>query len=80
MSVYRSPICNVLMWTNEVAKILDLCPDAPVCVLGDFSEDIMLNNVCNVKSMFSLHNFVQHIDKPMRDSSSLIDHVYTKKH
>ena len=32
-------------------------------VLGDFNEDIMLNNVCNVKSMFSSHNFVQHIDK-----------------
>ena len=33
-----------------------------MCVLGDFNEDIMLNAVCSVKTMFSSHNFVQHID------------------
>ena len=78
MSVYRPPHCNILMWTNEIAKILDLCPDYPVCVMGDFNEDILLGSVCSVKSMFSSHNFVQHIDKPTRDSGTLIDHVYTK--
>ena len=37
ISVYRPPYCNILMWINEVAKILDLCPDYPVCVcVGQF--------------------------------------------
>ena len=33
----------------------------------------------NIKSVFSSHDFVQHIETPTRDSGTLIDHVYTRK-
>ena len=72
------PHCNISKWNEEILKILEFYQAYPVCVLGDFNEDIMLNAVCSAKTMFSSHNFVQHIDTPMRDSGTLIDHVYTK--
>ena len=78
ISVYRPPHCNISKWKIEISKILEFYQAYPVCVLGDFNEDIMLNTVCSVKTMFSSHNFVQHIDTPMRDSGTLLDHVYTK--
>ena len=64
VSVYRPPHCNISKWKKEISKILEFYQVYPVCVLGDFNEDIMLDAVCSVKTMFCSHNFVQHIDTP----------------
>ena len=79
ISVYRPPHCNISMWTCEMTKILKLYQQDAVCMVGDFNEDIKLNTVCNIKSLFSSHDFVQHIEASTRDSGTLIDHVYTSK-
>ena len=78
ISVYRSPHSNISMWCHEISKILELYHASPVCVLGDFNEDIIPDAMLGVKSMFSSYGFVQHIHTPTRDSGTLIDHVYTK--
>ena len=78
ISVYRSPHSNISMWCHEISKILALYHASPVCVLGDFNEDIIPDAMCSVQSMFISYGFVQHIHTPTRDSGSLIDHVYTK--
>ena len=65
ISVYKPPHCNISMWNKEISKILEFYQAYPVCVLGDFDENIMPNVVCSVKTMFSSHSFVQHIDTPM---------------
>ena len=78
VSVYRPPHCDISKWNKEISKILEFYQAYPVSVLGDFNEDVMLNAVCSVKTMFCSHNFVQHIGTPTRDRGTLIDHVYTK--
>ena len=78
VSVYRPPHCNISKWNKEISKILEFYQSYPVCVLGDFNEDIMLDDVCSVKTMFCSHNFVQHINTPTQDSGTLIDHIYTR--
>ena len=62
---------------NKIAKILPTVSRFFSVCFCDFNEVIMANTVCNVKSMFSSHNLVQHIETPTRDSGTLINHVCT---
>ena len=45
VSVYRPPHCNISKWNKEISKILEFYQSYPVCVLGDFNEDIMLDGL-----------------------------------
>ena len=50
----------------------------PLCVMGDFNEDILLTQQKHCCTMFRSKGFRQIFTKPTRDSGTLIDHIYTK--
>ena len=51
--------------------------DVPVCVAGDFNEDIICNLNNQRTQLFYSAGFKQQVASGTRDSSTLIDHIYT---
>ena len=48
----------------------------PVCVSGDFNEDILPSEETQSCTMFRTKGFKQLVTKPTCDSGTLIDHIY----
>ena len=74
--IYRPPAKHICTFTEDLAAILVSRHNLPICVVGDFNEDILLagDSYCNKK----LQNvgFHQIVAMPTRHSGTLIDHVY----
>ena len=49
----------------------------PICVMGDFNEDVLLSEEKHCCAMFKSKGFEQIVIKPTCDSGTLIDYIYT---
>ena len=79
MSTYRPPSTPIHSFTHEMSQIITLFNDMPVCVIGDFNEDILLTKKTQCCTMFRIKGFKQMVTKPTRDTGTLIDHIYTNE-
>ena len=77
ISAYRPPSTPICLFTQEMSEIIRLFEDMPLCVMGDFNEDILLTQQKHCCTMFWSKGFRQIVTKPTRDSGTLIDHIYT---
>ena len=77
ISAYRPPSTPICLFTQEMSEIIRLFEDMPLCVMGDFNEDILLTQQKHCCTMFRSKGFRQIVTKPTRDSGTLIDHIYT---
>ena len=50
--------------------------NVPICVLGDFNEDISITSNTHCCTMFKLQGLQQMITKQTHDSGTIIDPVY----
>ena len=75
MSTYRPPSTQICSFTHEMSQIITLFHDMPVCVIGDFNEDILLTEETQLCTMFRNKGFKQMVMKPTCDSGTLIDHI-----
>ena len=77
ISAYRPPSTPICVFTQEMSEIITLFEDMPICVMGDFNEDILLTQEKHCCTMFQSKGFRQIVTKPTCDSGTLIDHIYT---
>ena len=77
ITVYRPPTQPTEYFTREIKEVLSCFREQKICVVGDINEYILLseNRACceQIKGL----GFTQWVDKPTRDSGTLIDHLYT---
>ena len=78
ISVYRPPSTSVSSFSQELSEIISSFDDIPICVVGDLNEDVSHTNKTTCSNTFSSRGFKQWVKKPICDSGTLIDHVYTK--
>ena len=62
-----------------MSQIITLFGDMPLCVIGDFNEDILLTEETQCCTMFRTKGFKQMVMKPTCDSGTLIDHIYANE-
>ena len=77
--VIISTSTQICSFTYEMSQIITLFDDMPVCVIGDFSEDILLTEETKCSTMFRNKGFKQMVMKPTHDSGTLIDNIYTNQ-
>ena len=75
ISAYRPPSTPICLFTQEMSEIIRLFEDMPLCVMGDFNEDILLTQQKHCCTMFQSKGFRKIVTKPTRDSGTLIDHI-----
>ena len=44
ISVYRSPLCEITPFKTNMLSFMKWCCDIPMCIVGDFSDNILLNS------------------------------------
>ena len=52
ISTYRPPSTPICLCTQETSQIITLFEDMPICVMGDFNEDILLLEEKHCCAMF----------------------------
>ena len=62
---------------HKVGEVLNDYTDSPLCIVGDFNEDILENSDKVIHKTFLNAGFTQHVKLPTRDSRTLLNHVYT---
>ena len=76
ISAYRPPLTSICQFTNEMSKVLLLFDGMNVCVMRDFNEDVFMSQSRTCCMMFKSKGYKQLVNKPTRDSGTLIDHIY----
>ena len=56
---------------------MDLLPDGPTVVIGDFNSDILFS-VSAVSEFMKSKGYYQHVQGPTSDRGTCIDHVYSR--
>ena len=74
--LYRPPTYSCQTFMQKVGEVLNDYTYSPLCIVGDFNEDILENSDTNTQDI-SKCCFTQHVKSPTRDSGTLFDHVYT---
>ena len=64
ISAYRPPSTPICLFTQEMSEIIRLFEDMPLCVMGDFNEDILLTQQKHCCTMFRSKGFRQIVTKP----------------
>ena len=76
ISVYRPLSTPVDVFMNNMLDIIAQFQNVPICVVGDFNEDVSITTNTHCCTIFRLQGFQQIISKPTYDSGTIIDHVY----
>ena len=76
ISVYRPPSTPVEVFMNNMLDIIAQFQNVPICIVGDFNEDVSITLNTHCCTMFRLQGFQQMISKPTHDRGTIIDHVY----
>ena len=76
ISVYRRPSTPIDIFMDLTLGIIAQFQHVPTCIVGDFNEDVSITSNTRCCTMFILQGFKQMINKPTRDSGTIIDHVY----
>ena len=76
ISLYRPPSTPIDVFMNNMLDIITQFQNIPVCIVGDFNEDVSVTSNTHCCTMFRLQGFQQMISKLTHDSGTIIDHVY----
>ena len=79
ITVYRPPTQPTEYFTREIKEVLSCFREQQICVVGDINEDILLSETRACCEQIKGLGFTQCVDKPTRDSGTLIDHLYTTR-
>ena len=77
VAVYRPPTQSMSYFSKKITEILTLLKNVQVCLVGDLNEDILLSKNKTCCEQLKKIGLRQWVDKPTRDSGTLIDHLYT---
>ena len=73
----RPPGCNRNLFLSTLCEVLNNICDVPICVVGDFNEDLLDTKQNKIHKTLTNAGFVQHVKVPTIDTGTLLDHVYT---
>ena len=76
ISLYRPPSTPIDVFMNNMLHIITQCQNVPICIVGDFNEDVSITSNTHCCTTLRLQGFQQMISKPTHDSGTIIDHVY----
>ena len=76
ISVYRLPSTPLDVFINGMLEVIAQFQNVPICLVGDFNEDVSITSNTHCCTMFKLQGLQQMIKKPTHDSGTIIDHVY----
>ena len=74
--IYRPPAKHICTFTEDLLAILMSGHNLPICVVGDFNEDVLFADDCYCNKKLENLEFHQIVTVPTCDSGTLIDHVY----
>ena len=76
ISVYSLPSTPIDVLMNHMLEIIAQFQHVPICIVGDFNEDVSITSNTYCCTMLRLQGFKQMVNKPTHDSRTTIDHVY----
>ena len=76
ISLYRPPSTPIDVFMNNMLHIITQFQNVPICIVGDFNEDVSITSNTHCCTTLRLQGFQQMISKPTHDSGTIIDHVY----
>ena len=76
VSVYRPPSTPIDVFMNHMLEIIAQFHHIPICIVGDFNEDVSITSNTHCCAMFRSQAFKQMVSKLTHDSGTIIDHVY----
>ena len=59
--LYRPPTCSCQTFMQKVGEVLNDYVDSPLCIVGDFNEDILENSDKLIHKTFLNAGFTQHV-------------------
>ena len=74
ISLYRPPSTPLDMFINNILHIITQFKNIPICIVGNFNEDISITSNTHCCTTLRLQGFQQMITKPTHDSGTIIDH------
>ena len=80
LCIYRPPNKHICDFVHDLCSLVQNYKGIPLCIIGDFNEDIFLKSNCYCYTKLMNLNLKQLVDSPTRDSGSLIDHMYISPH
>ena len=75
ISLYRPPSTPLDTFINNILHITQF-QNIPICIVGDFNEDITVTSNTHCCTTLRLQGFQQMITKPTHDCGTIIDHLY----
>ena len=79
LSVYRCLSTPIDVFINNMLEVIAQFQDVPICIVGDFNEDVSITSNTHCCAMFRSQGFKQMVNKPTHDSGTRIDHVYVSQ-
>ena len=76
ISLYKPTSTPLDMFINNILHIVTQLTNIPICIVGDFNEDISITSNTHCCTTLRLQGFHQMSSKPMHDSGTIIDHLY----
>ena len=80
LCIYRAPAKHICDFANYLSSLVKKYNGIPLCIVGNFNEDIFLKSNCYCYTKPMDLNLKQLVDSPTHDSRSLIDHMYISSH
>ena len=78
--VYSPPAKYICDFSKDLCSLVDCLNTVPLCIVGDFNEDILVNNNGYCYTKLRNLNLNQVVNTSMHDSGTLIDHMYISSH
>ena len=79
ISVYRPPSTLIDVFMNNMLDIIAQFQNIPICIVGDFNEDVSITSNTPCFTFLRLQAFKQMVSTPTHDSGTIIDHVYVSQ-
>ena len=74
ISLYRPPSTPLDMFINNMLHIITQFQNIPICIVGDFNEDVSITSNTHCCTTLRLQGFEQMTSKLTHDTGTIIDH------
>ena len=71
ISLYRPPSTPINVFMKNMLHIITQCQHVPICIVGDFNEDVSITSNIHCCTTLRLQGFQQMISKPTHDSGTI---------
>ena len=78
--VYRPPAKHICDFAKDLCSLVKRFNTNPVCIVGNFNEDIFVDNNCHCYTKLINLKLNQVVNIPTCDSGTLIDYMYISSH